>query len=278
MKQLLNNEYAVNLISVCAIIIIGLIIIKVFTTLVRRTLNRSNLDPVLHIFIINSIKVTFLILLIITVFGKLGVPTSTFVAVIAACGAAIALSLQESLGNFAGGLLILFSKPFVKGDLIQSGTIEGRVQNINLLYSVLLTEDNERISIPNGQLANNVIVNYTAQDRRRVKINVGISYSADIDRAREAIKAAVSRSEDFLSDKEAFVGVSSLADSCVELIVIAWCRTDFFILARYELREIVKNALDEAGVEIPFPQIVIHQAEDTVSVENGLNLRRDDND
>lgn len=271
MKDYLNNEHVLNIVSVIAMVIFGLIIIKILVTLLTKTLKKSNLDPVLHIFIVNIIRVTCYILLIITVLGKLGVPTSTFVTVIAACGAAIALSLQESLGNFAGGLLILFSKPFVKGDLIQSADIEGRVQNINLLYSVLITDDNERISIPNGQLANNVIVNYTAQDRRRVKISAGISYSADIDHARDVIKEAVRRSENFLSDKDAFVGVKSLADSSVELVVVAWCQTDFFTLAEYELREIVKKALDEADVEIPFPQIVVHQAEDTAPAERILN-------
>ncbi len=261
MSEFTGNKHALLFITVCAMIIIGLVCIKVVLTILTKALDRSNLDPVLHDFIINIVKVLCLVILILTVLGKIGVPTSTFVTVLAACGAAVALALQESLGNFAGGILILLSKPFSRGDLIKSNDVEGRVQSINLLYSTLRTDDNEMISIPNGQLANNTIINYSSEDRRRVSVNVGISYSADIETAREKIKEAVSASENFLSDTEAFIGVSGLDDSSVELVVIAWCRTDFYLKAGYELREIIKEALDGAGVEIPYPQIVVHRGE-----------------
>lgn len=241
------------------ILLVGLLLLKILLVLVRRTLRRSRLDDVLHVFVINTIKVVYLVILGITLLSSLGVPTSTFVTVIAACGAAVALALKDSLSNFAGGILILINKPFKQGDLIASNGVEGRVQHIDLLYSTLLTLNYQTITIPNGLVANNTIVNYSMAQRRRIDIKAGISYSADIETARQCIIEAVRKDAHFLQDPLPFVGVAEHGDSAVILDVQVWCETEKYFPARYALLELVKNTLDEAGIEIPFPQITIHE-------------------
>ena len=266
--DLFTQMFGDGLLSKVAIAVIitavGLLFLKILLVFVRRTLKRSHLDDVLHVFVINTIKAVGLTILGITVLSSLGVPTSTFVTVIAACGAAVALALKDSLGNFAGGILILINKPFKQGDLIASNGVEGRVQHIDLLYSTLLTLNYQIITIPNGLVANNTVVNYSMAQRRRIDIKAGISYEADIEAARHSIIDAIQKDDHFLKDPLPFVGVAEHGDSAVVLDVFAWCETENYFPARYALLELVKNTLDEAGIEIPFPQIVVHEKEDLI--------------
>ena len=199
-----------------------------------------------------------LVLLVITLLGNLGVPTTTFVTVIGACGAAIALALRDSLANFAGGILILINKPFEKGDYIEASGVGGKVEKIDLLYSTLVTLDNKVISIPNGKLSTDVVVNFSRADRRRVDTKFGIGYDDDIGEAKKVIHQIIERANLFLDDPAPTIGVAAYGESAVEIEVLAWCKTENYYPAKYYLQAEVKRAFDENGIEIPYPQTVVH--------------------
>ncbi len=257
-SRMFDDTLLGRVLSALLILILGMLLLKIILTIVRRSLEKSSLDQVLHTFVINTIKVIGVIIMLITALNVLGVPTGSFVTVLAAGGAAIALALKDSLGNFAGGILILLHKPFKQGDLISSNGVEGRVQNINLLYTTLMTLNYQTITLPNGLLANNTIINYSMAERRRIDLRVAIAYSEDIEKARQCLLDVLSRSASFLAFPEPVIGVAEHGDSGVILDVLVWCETEHFFDARYELLESIKNAFDEAGIEIPFPQITIH--------------------
>ena len=257
-EDMLDNYRIGTLIEMAIVLLIGLILIKILLVITRRMLTRSMIDSVLYTFILNCVKVACLIILVITVLSVAGIPTSTFITVLAAAGAAIALAVQDSLSNFAGGLLILLSKPFVRGDLIESGGITGKVQEINLLYSRLVTYDNKIICMPNSALANNTLINYFGADLRRIDVKVGVSYQSDIDKVKSVIMQVIENTEILLSEPKPMVGVSDLADSAVIYDAFTWCRSDDYFQARYSLYENLKKAFDREGIEIPYPQIVLH--------------------
>lgn len=253
-----------SLLQAAAAFVIGLVIIKIILITVRKVLARSAIDSVLYKFIINSIKIICFIVLILTVLNWVGVPTSTLVTVIAAAGAAIALAVKDSLSNFAGGLLIMVNKPFSQGDYIEVdiNDITGKVQEIDLLYSKLITFDNKIISIPNSILANNAVTNYSGADARRIDIQVGAGYDCDIDKVKSVIRKVIDGSDYFHRDPEPVIGVSEYADSAVIYDTFVWCDTDIYYDARYYLLENIKKSFDSEGIDIPYPQIVVHVDDD----------------
>lgn len=250
---------ALKIITVAVIIIMGLIIMKILLHLVTKALSHSRLDDVLHGFILSSIKVVGFILLGLTILGYVGIPMTPFVTMLGAGGAAIALALKDSLGNFAGGVLIMLNQPFKKGDFIECDGITGRVQEINLLYSTL-TSPNKVISMPNGILANHTLVNFSEKEYRRVDCHFGIGYDSDIDKAKEIIRSVIDGCEYFTKERNPGIGVSEHADSAVIIDALAWCRNDDYYAAKYYLLEEVKKQFDLAGIEIPFPQVTVHTA------------------
>ena len=254
----MNSKLVSQIVGSIIILILGLIAIKIVERVLRKGLKRSKLDGVLHTFIINTAKVILYIVLLVTVLGQLGVKTTTFITMLGACGAAIALALKDSLSNFAGGILIIVNKPFVKGDLIDACGVSGKVEKIDLLYSTLITGDNKVISIPNGSLAADVVVNYSEANLRRIDCKFGIGYDADIAQAKSIIASIIEKSPLLLSDPEPVIGVTNHGDNAVELDVFVWCKTDDYHPARYGLYEDVKNAFDANGVSIPYPQVVVH--------------------
>ena len=256
-----KNENFGTLLQAAAIFCIGLIIIKIIMVATRHMLSRSRIDSVLYSFVQNSIKVLCLMILIITVLGYVGVPTSTFVTVIAAAGAAIALAIKDTLGNFAGGLLIILNKPFSKGDFIECSGVTGKVQQIDLMYSRLQTFDNKLISMPNAILANNTVINYSGAEKRRVDVCIGVGYDSDIDYVKSVIKRVIDSSDYFDREPVPIIGVSEYADSSINVDVMAWCDTSLYYDAKYYLLENLKKEFDYEGIEIPFPQIVVHTAD-----------------
>ena len=262
--SLLENGLGSRIISSVLILLGGLILMKVATYFMKKVLKRSALDAALYTFIINTARVLMWVVLIITLLSNLGVPTTTFITVVGACGAAIALALKDSLSNFAGGVLIIVNKPFEKGDYIETAGIGGKVEKIDLLYSTLVTLDNKVISIPNGKLSSDVVVNFSRADRRRVDTKFSIGYNDDIGQAKAVIRSIIKKANLFFDDPEPTIGVSSYGDNAVEIEVLAWCKTENYYPAKYYLQEEVKKAFDKNGIEIPYPQLVIHMGEDSV--------------
>ena len=252
------TSIGITLLKVGVTLLGGYIIIRLILGIVKKFLGKSTLDISLHVFIINSLKAVLWIILIVTVFGVLGIPTSTFVAVLGAGGAAIALALKDSLGNVAGGIIILVTKPFKQGDFIDITEIAGVVEHIDLLYTTLKTFDNKVVRVPNGKITTAVMVNYSTEDTRRVDCKFGIGYEDDIAKAKDVLLAVAESNPDIFADPEPFVGVAGHGDSAVELDMRVWCTNDNYWSVKYFLEENVKIAFDEAGISIPYPQLDVH--------------------
>lgn len=236
----------------------GYVVMRILLRIAKKALDRSQLDEALHVFILNTAKVILWVVLIITVLGTLGIPTSTFIAILGAAGAAVALALKDSLGNFSGGILILMTKPYSKGDYIEDLETGGKVEKIDLLYTTLKTYDNRVIIVPNGKLANATVINYTKEPTRRVDCKFGISYNDDMQKAMEILRIVAESDPRIFREPEPVIGVAGQEDSCVSLDLRVWCNTEDYWDIKYYLEEQVKLAFDEAGVTIPFPQMDVH--------------------
>ena len=184
------------------------------------------------------------------------VPITSFVAVLGAAGLAVGLALQGSLANFAGGVLILLFKPFKIGDLIESDGVVGTVHSITVLNTILTTAADNTAILPNGQVANNKVLNYTKEHNRRVDLTIGIAYDADVELAKKVIVEELAKTPKVLKDPAPFVGVVGFGDSSVNLAVRPYCRSTDYWDVYFAGNEAVKKALDDANIEIPFPHMV----------------------
>ena len=220
-------------------------------------MKKRNVDVTLQKFSINLVGWILKILLFITVISKLGIATTSFAAIIAAAGLAIGLALQGSLGNFAGGVLIMVFKPFKIGDLIEAQGEMGVVKEIEIFTTKLTGLSNKEIIIPNGSLSNGNIVNYTTEGTRRVDLVIGVSYDADIKKTKEILMTVVSSHAKVLQDPTPVVAVLELADSSVNFAVRPWCNSEDYWAVHFDITENVKLALDAAGIEIPYPHRVV---------------------
>ena len=259
-KQLLNDlgNWSVSLIGkiVIAVLIwfIGKKIIRVLDKLVKKMLDRSTLDKV----VVSVLKFVMYAILIMIVVDKLGFQTTSLLTLFGSAALAIGMSLQGSLSNFAGGILILIFKPFKVGDYIIVGTNEGTVKSIEILYTRLVTIDNKVVMLPNGSLSNSSIVNVGAENTRRIDIQIGIGYSSDIPKAKKLLEQVINSEKGILKDKDILVVVKSLDESCVTLETRAWVNTADYWNVRFNLLERYKNIFDENGIEIPFNQLDVH--------------------
>ena len=254
-KLIEMGESAVKLIL---LIIVGLILMRIIMKITRKTLNKSNADPVVYTFVQNAVKVICLIVLITMCLGAMGIPMSTVVAVLGAAGAAIALALKDSLANVAGGVMIIITQPFSKDDHIDIGDVSGKVEKIDLFLTTLKTFDNKTITIPNGLINTSVLVNHSKENLRRVDCTFGIGYSNDIGEAKEILKTVCDANSDIIKEPAPVIGVANHGDSAVILDVKVWCETDVYWDVKYFLEENVKLAFDEHGIEIPYPKLDVH--------------------
>ena len=242
------------------VIVIGMKLIGWIRKLLKKSLEKSNADTGLVQFLDSLVKYGLYIILALTILQRFGVQTTSIVAAIGSVGVAIGLALQGSLSNFAGGVIILLLKPFKVGDFIIQGSLEGTVTEIQLFYTTLTTGDNRKIIIPNGQLADNSLVNVTAADTRRVDIKVGISYKSDVKLAKDILLKLGNEDEATLKEegKEPMAAVEDLGESSVNMLLRVWTPTDRYWEVKFRLTEAVKAAFDEAGIEIPYNQLDVH--------------------
>ncbi len=241
-------------------IIVGKIIIKLLLKICDRFFDRAGTEISVRKFLNSFIKAVLYIVLILVVCAQVGIETTSFIAVMGSAGLALGLSLQGSLSNFAGGILILLLKPFVVGDYIIDGGSgkEGKVSRIDLFYTHLITPDNKMVVIPNGTLANSNLTNLTTFDKRRVDILVGISYSSDIKKAKELLEEIADKCQYVLKDEKVAVFVNSLDSSQVTLGIRVWTKTTDYWDAMFQLNETIKYTFDENDIEIPFDQLEVH--------------------
>lgn len=248
--------YLPKLLLAILTLVVGLWLIGRLTAMVDRKLGER--DPTLNKFITGLVSVLFKVLLVISVASMVGIATTSFIAVLGAAGLAIGLALQGSLANFAGGVLILVSRPFRVGDVIEAQGFLGTVAEIQILYTVVNTFDGRRVVIPNGDLSNSSLTNYSAYENRRCELVFGIGYGDDIQKAKAILKQLIEEDERTLADPEPAIFVSSLGDSSVNLSVRVWTASADLWPFQWDMQERVKEAFDANGINIPFPQRDVH--------------------
>ena len=253
-------SFGIRLILTVVFFFVGVKVIKVIRKILSRSLERANADTGLIQFMDSLVKVILYFLLIMTLASSFGIDTTSVMALVGSAGLTIGLAFQGTLSNFAGGVLILLLKPFKVGDyIIDTGeNLEGTVTEIQMFYTHLLTLDNREVVIPNGTLSDNSVVNVTARDKRRLDIDVGISYSADLRLAKEVCLRLLEEDESVLKDEEHIVVVSELSDSSVVLKLRFWVLPGDYWAAKWRITEDVKLTLDANGIEIPFNQLDVN--------------------
>jgi small conductance mechanosensitive channel len=256
-KQLLV-DYGPDLLMTVITLVIGLWIIKILTNGIQRLMQKSRVEASLHKFLASLFSVILKVLLLISVASMLGIETTSFIAILGAAGLAIGLALQGSLGNFAGGVLILLFKPYKVGDFVDAQGVTGTVNEIQVFNTVLKTPDNKTVIVPNGAISNGIITNFSTEETRRVDMTFGIGYSDDIDKAKSVIRDLVTNDERILAEPAAQIVVSELGDSSVNFVVRVWAKTPDYWGVYFDMQEAVKKNFDQNNVSIPFPQRDVH--------------------
>ena len=253
-------NFALSVIGAVIVYAIGVRIIKWLRRLLKKVLSRHNVDEGVQQFLDAIAKVAGYFVLILMILGFFGVTTASVVAVLGSAGLTLGLALQGSLSNFAGGVLILLLKPFTVGDYIIDGTgnNEGEVKEISIFYTTLQTAEQKLIVIPNGTLANNSITNLTKSGVRRLDILVDIAYDADLQRAKQVLRQVAEHSTHRMQSEPGRILVWELVEGSIKLAVRVWTTPDEYWDEKWELNEQIKLALDEAGIEIAFPQLDVH--------------------
>ena len=253
-------SFGLRLLFAVIVFLVGARLIKLLRKFIRRSMERAGADVGLMQFLDSLLKVIFYFVLIMLIASGFGVDTTSVMALVGSAGLTIGLAFQGSLSNFAGGVLLLLIKPFKEGDYIiyVADNLEGTVTEVQMFYTTLLTADNRRVVIPNGVLSNNSLVNVTAQDKRRLDIDVGIGYDSDLKLAKELCEKLLNQEEKILDDQEHIVVVDSLADSAVMLKLRFWVRPEDYWNTKWRMTENVKILFDENGIEIPFNQVDVN--------------------
>lgn len=250
-------EYSPKIFVAFIILLIGLWATSIITKFAKKILKKREVEDTLANFIGNILFWTLRILVFISFISKLGVETSSFVAILGAAGLAVGLALQGSLSNFAGGILIILFKPFKVEDVIEAQGSIGTIKEIQIFNTKLVTPDNKTIYIPNGILSNGVVINYTQEGIRRVDLIIGVDYSSDLQLVKKVIKEVMLKNEHVLREPEPNTFVLNLADSSIDMAVRPWAKAEDYFKVHAEILEQCKIAFDEAKIEIPFP----HQVE-----------------
>ncbi|CAM3796644.1 mechanosensitive ion channel family protein [Flavobacterium cucumis] len=253
-------EYSPKFVIAIIILLAGLWFTSFITKSAKKIMSVRNVELTLSTFIGNLIFWTLRILLFVTVISKLGIETSAFVTILGAAGLAIGLSLQGSLSNFAGGILIILFKPFRIGDFIEAQNVSGTVKDIKIFSTVITSPDNKQIVIPNAALSNGVIINYTVNGIRRVDLIISVDYGTDLQLAKDTIFNVLDTIPEILKDPETAVFINNLASSSIDFAVRPFTENENYWKVKSDVLEKIKIAFDKAGIEIPYPhQVEIHK-------------------
>lgn len=258
-------EFALKVLFALIVYIVGSRLIRQICKGLKKHMAKYGTDEAAKGFVLSFVKIGLYAVLILSIAGNFGIDKTTIAAVLGSAGVAISLALQGGLSNFAGGLILLFLRPFSVGDyIIENGEKnEGTVEKIELYYTTLMTVDSKRIVIPNSKLTNNSIINVTAMDKRRLEIKVGISYDSDIKKAKELLSGLIMADDYFFDKEDVQIFVDQLADSSVILGLRVWVKTENFWTAKWGMQEKIKEIFDENSIKIPFPQMELHLHEKT---------------
>jgi small conductance mechanosensitive channel len=251
-------EYGPKLVGAILVLVIGGWVIKALMRGMGKVMDRSNIDVSLKPFLMSLTRTLLRALLIISVLGMVGVEMTSFIAILAAAGLAIGMALSGTLQNFAGGVMILLFKPFKVGDYIEGQGHAGSVKEIQIFQTILKTPDARIIIIPNGGLANGSLINYSAEETRRVDWTFGIGYGDKVEDAKKVLLDLLNADERVMQEPEPFIAVSGLGDSSVDIVVRVWVKASDYWPLFFDMNERVYNAFNKEGINIPFPQMDVH--------------------
>jgi small conductance mechanosensitive channel len=251
-------DWGPMVIAAVVTLIVGWIIAKILTAILRRVMVRADVDTTLIGFCGSLFYIGLMTLVIITALGKLGVQTGSFIAVIGAAGLAVGFALQGSLANFAAGVMLIIFRPFKVGDYVEAAGVSGSVERIQVFATTLKTPDNKVVVVPNSAITGGTITNYSAKDVRRVDLVFGIGYGDDIKKAKGILANILENDSRVLKDPEPTIAVGELADSSVNFVVRPWVKTADYWAVLFDVTEAVKLEFDAQGITIPFPQQDVH--------------------
>jgi len=240
------------------VLIIGFKIVSVIENKLKKTHKLSRIDASVKTFLISFMTISAKIMLIVIFLSIIGVPMASLVTIVGSCAVAIGLALQGGLSNIAGGLMILIFKPFKVGDYISAGGFDGTVKSITMFYTVITTIDNKVIQLPNGNLSNNNIINFSANKTRRVDIDLSVSYDSDIDKVKKVVNKIIDAHELIIQDKEKLIRLKAHDSSALVFTLRVWVNTPDYWPVYFDLMETIKKEFDKNGIEIPYNQIDVH--------------------
>ncbi|MDG1176234.1 MAG: mechanosensitive ion channel [Flavobacteriales bacterium] len=251
-------EYGIALITAVAIIVIGFWLVKRIKKIMAKFFIKKDFDPSLETFLMSLTSIALRILVIITALSQLGIEMTSFVTLLGAAGLAIGMAFSGTLSNLAGGVMILFFKPYKVGDYIEAQGEKGHVKELQIFNTILITLDNKTVIIPNGPLANGNMTNYSTQTNRRVDFVVGIAYGDSYDTAKETLLKFVKEDPRIMDEEDNFIGLGELADSSVNLTLRVWCKTEDYWGVFFTMNERIYKEFGDRGLNIPFPQMDVH--------------------
>ena len=251
-------DFGMKVLIALVIFFVGRMIARLVTKGLHNVMQSQEVDKILETFVCNLAYWALMIFVIIAAINQIGVQTTSLIAIMGAAGLAIGLALQGSLANFASGVLIVMFRPYRVGDFVEAAGIAGVVLQVQILTTILKTGDSKQIIVPNGQIMNSIITNFSAHDTRRVEMTVGVSYDDDLDKVRSTIQDLVNADERILKDPECLIAVSELADSSVNFTVRPWVNTADYSGVKFDLTEAIKKRFDKEGISFPFPQQDVH--------------------
>ena len=264
MEQFLNwiipilQDVGLKLLISIAIFIVCRLLIKAVVKALRNGKAAKKMEPTVAHFLANFVNIVLYIILAVTIIAIMGVPMASVIAAIASAGVAIGLALQGALSNFAGGIMILLFHPFRVGDFIEVNGFSGTVSDIDVFYTFLKTGDNKAVTVPNGSIMSNSVVNYSVNGTRRVDLDIGVAYGSDIDRVKAILLDEGSKHELVLSDPAPFCRLSEQGESSLNFTLRLWTENANYWQVRFDVLESVHKRLEAEGVEVPFPQVDVH--------------------
>lgn len=254
----LGIDLGIKVATALAIFLIGKFLIKILVRGISKVMQKQGVDKTLETFICNLVRISLMVVVVIAAIGAIGIQTTSFIAIFGAAGLAVGLALQGSLSNFASGVLIVLFRPYRVGDFIEAAGIAGSVEQVQILTTILKTGDNKQIIVPNSQVMDSIITNYSANDTRRVDMVVGVGYDDDLDKVRKTLEELLAADERVLSEPAPLIAVSALADSSVNFVVRPWVKSADYWGVMFEMTEAIKKRFDKEGISFPFPQQDVH--------------------
>lgn len=250
--------WGLKLLGALLIYVIGRWVAKALTRWVGRAITKANVDATLSRFLSSILYMVLIVFVVLTALSALGVNTTNFLAILGAAGLAVGLALKDSLSNFAAGVMLVFFRPFKQGDYIEAAGISGTVVSVKIFNTILRTSDNRVITVPNALIYADTITNYSAEDKRRIDLVIGIGYDDDIARAKALIQGVLGQDDRILDEPPPVMLVVELGESSVDIAVRSWVNSGDYSQVRSDLLEHIKRALEAAGLSIPYPQRDLH--------------------